>query len=173
MLHERDAKHQGTDGAGQRHSNPARTPATVQWDATDASTSPPPQKEQQDEPMSCGEPDSAAEVNSKSAFCPILLVKTSRDDSATTLGAKMQLADAAVAPSTPCLLFMWMTHLFLNKAVFVGVLSLFSGTMCQHLMTGRSHLHRGILWSREMLFYWDKSKLAGEEREGQRAYVFT
>ncbi|XP_070766808.1 ankyrin repeat domain-containing protein SOWAHA [Enoplosus armatus] len=63
MLHERDARHPGTDGDGQRHSSPARTPASVQWDATDASTSSPPQKEQQDEPMSCGEPDSAAEVN--------------------------------------------------------------------------------------------------------------
>ncbi|KAM9351043.1 ankyrin repeat domain-containing protein SOWAHA [Symphorus nematophorus] len=61
MLHERDAKNTGTDGDGQRHSSPARTPATVQWDATDASTSSPQQKEQQDEPMSCGEPDSAAE----------------------------------------------------------------------------------------------------------------
>ncbi|XP_054465927.1 ankyrin repeat domain-containing protein SOWAHB [Anoplopoma fimbria] len=56
MLHERDSKHQWTDGDGQRHSNPGRAPATVQWDATEASTS-----SQQDEPMSCGEPDSAAE----------------------------------------------------------------------------------------------------------------
>ncbi|XP_027144073.1 ankyrin repeat domain-containing protein SOWAHB isoform X2 [Larimichthys crocea] len=61
MLHERDAKHPGTDGDGQRHSSPARTPATAQWDTTDASTSsssPRHQKEQQDE----REPDGAAEA---------------------------------------------------------------------------------------------------------------
>uniref|UniRef100_A0A8C4GV82 SOWAHA-C winged helix-turn-helix domain-containing protein n=1 Tax=Dicentrarchus labrax TaxID=13489 RepID=A0A8C4GV82_DICLA len=58
MLQERDTKHPRAEGDGQRHSSPARTPATVQWDAA---TSPPHQKEQQDEPMSCGEPDSAAE----------------------------------------------------------------------------------------------------------------
>ncbi|XP_035512980.1 ankyrin repeat domain-containing protein SOWAHC isoform X1 [Morone saxatilis] len=58
MLQERDTKHHRAEGDGQRHSSPARTPATVQWDAA---TSPPHQKEQQDEPMSCGEPDSAAE----------------------------------------------------------------------------------------------------------------
>uniref|UniRef100_A0A8C2WX14 SOWAHA-C winged helix-turn-helix domain-containing protein n=1 Tax=Cyclopterus lumpus TaxID=8103 RepID=A0A8C2WX14_CYCLU len=57
MLHERDAKHPGTDGDGQRRSSPGRAPATVQWDATDASTSSPHQKEQQHEPMSCGEPN--------------------------------------------------------------------------------------------------------------------
>ncbi|XP_074499389.1 uncharacterized protein LOC141772372 [Sebastes fasciatus] len=61
MLHDRDTKHHGTDGDGQRRSSPARAPATVQWDTTDASTSSPHQKEQQDEPMSCGEPDGAAE----------------------------------------------------------------------------------------------------------------
>ncbi|XP_073325699.1 uncharacterized protein [Pagrus major] len=62
MLHERDAKHPAAaDVDGQRRSSPARAPATAQWDAPDASTSPPRQKEQQDEPMSCGEPDSAAE----------------------------------------------------------------------------------------------------------------
>ncbi|XP_042347355.1 ankyrin repeat domain-containing protein SOWAHB isoform X2 [Plectropomus leopardus] len=61
MLHERDTKNPGTDGDGQRCPSPARTPATVQWDTTDASTSSPPQKERQDEPMSCGEPDGAAE----------------------------------------------------------------------------------------------------------------
>ncbi|XP_034393692.1 ankyrin repeat domain-containing protein SOWAHA [Cyclopterus lumpus] len=61
MLHERDAKHPGTDGDGQRRSSPGRAPATVQWDATDASTSSPHQKEQQHEPMSCGEPNAAAE----------------------------------------------------------------------------------------------------------------
>ncbi|XP_042347356.1 ankyrin repeat domain-containing protein SOWAHC isoform X3 [Plectropomus leopardus] len=65
MLHERDTKNPGTDGDGQRCPSPARTPATVQWDTTDASTSSPPQKERQDEPMSCGEPDGAAESESE------------------------------------------------------------------------------------------------------------
>lgn len=86
MLHERDAKHPGTDGDGQRHSSPARTPATAQWDTTDASTSsssPRHQKEQQDE----REPDGAAEV---SAAALIDKIKTAGDDSATTLAAKMQ-----------------------------------------------------------------------------------
>ncbi|XP_030279992.1 ankyrin repeat domain-containing protein SOWAHB isoform X3 [Sparus aurata] len=58
MLHERDAKHPAADVDGRRHSSPARAPAAARWDA---STSPPRQKERQDEPMSCGEPDSAAE----------------------------------------------------------------------------------------------------------------
>lgn len=58
MLQERDAKHPAADVDGRRHSSPARAPAAARWDA---STSPPRQKEQQDEPMSCGEPDSAAE----------------------------------------------------------------------------------------------------------------
>lgn len=61
LLHERDAKHQGTDVDGRGQSTPPRTPAAVRWDAADASTSPHHQKEQQDEPMSCGEPDGAAE----------------------------------------------------------------------------------------------------------------
>ena len=65
MLQERDAKHPTADVDGRRHSSPARAPATARWDA---STSPPRQKEQQDEPMSCSEPDSAAEVNLKSAI---------------------------------------------------------------------------------------------------------
>ncbi|XP_039656093.1 ankyrin repeat domain-containing protein SOWAHC [Perca fluviatilis] len=58
MLHERDTKHHGTDADGQSGSSPARAPATVQWDATDASASSHPQ---QDEQMSCGGPDGAAE----------------------------------------------------------------------------------------------------------------
>ncbi|XP_044067666.1 ankyrin repeat domain-containing protein SOWAHA isoform X8 [Siniperca chuatsi] len=63
MLYERDAKHH--DGDGQSHLNPARPLATVQWDVTDTSTSSPHQKEQQDEPMACGEPNSAAESESE------------------------------------------------------------------------------------------------------------
>ncbi|XP_068588808.1 ankyrin repeat domain-containing protein SOWAHC [Cebidichthys violaceus] len=58
MLHERDAKHHWTDGDGRGRSSPGRAPATAQWDATDASTSSPRQK---DEAMSCEEPDGAAE----------------------------------------------------------------------------------------------------------------
>ncbi|XP_029362842.1 ankyrin repeat domain-containing protein SOWAHB [Echeneis naucrates] len=62
LLQERDTKHQGTEGDGQKHSSPARTTASVQWDSTDSSTtSPPPQHKQQDEPMSCAEPKSTAE----------------------------------------------------------------------------------------------------------------
>ncbi|KAL7398373.1 hypothetical protein ABVT39_008712 [Epinephelus coioides] len=61
MLNERDTKHLGIDGDVQRSSSPARAQATAQWDTTDASTTSPQQKEQQDEPMSCGEPDGAAE----------------------------------------------------------------------------------------------------------------
>ncbi|XP_023248762.1 ankyrin repeat domain-containing protein SOWAHB-like [Seriola lalandi dorsalis] len=62
LLQERDTKHQ--------HLSPARTTATAQWDATDASTtttktSPPHHKEQQDELMSCGEPEGAAESESE------------------------------------------------------------------------------------------------------------
>uniref|UniRef100_A0A8C9YYU4 Uncharacterized protein n=1 Tax=Sander lucioperca TaxID=283035 RepID=A0A8C9YYU4_SANLU len=58
MLHERDTKHHGTDADGQSGSSPARAPATVQWDATDASASSHPQ---QDEQTSCGGPDGVAE----------------------------------------------------------------------------------------------------------------
>ncbi|KAM6929883.1 uncharacterized protein PEZ65_009011 [Lycodopsis pacificus] len=59
MLHERDAKHQWTDGDGRRCWSPGRAPpASVRWDATDASTASP---QQQYEPMSCEEPDGAAE----------------------------------------------------------------------------------------------------------------
>lgn len=61
MLNERDTKHLGIDRDVQRSSSPARAQATAQWDTTDASTTSPQQKEQQDEPMSCGEPDGAAE----------------------------------------------------------------------------------------------------------------
>lgn len=76
MLHERDAKQRGTDGDGRRHSSPARTPAAARWDAMDASTSSPQEKQQQDEQMSCGEPDSAAEVNLKSACSSVLRLQT-------------------------------------------------------------------------------------------------
>ncbi|KAE8292776.1 Ankyrin repeat domain-containing protein SOWAHB [Larimichthys crocea] len=75
MLHERDAKHPGTDGDGQRHSSPARTPATAQWDTTDASTSssssPHHQKEQQDE----REPDGAAEAVRAVSQHPVVLIQ--------------------------------------------------------------------------------------------------
>ncbi|XP_044206597.1 ankyrin repeat domain-containing protein SOWAHA [Thunnus albacares] len=60
-LQERDTKHQGTEVDGQTHLSPNRTPSAVQWEVTDASTSSLPQKELQDERMSCGETESAAE----------------------------------------------------------------------------------------------------------------
>lgn len=61
LLHERETKLHRTDVDGQTHLT--RTPASVQWEVRDASTSFPHQKELQDELMSCGEPESAAEVN--------------------------------------------------------------------------------------------------------------
>lgn len=75
LLQERDNQHhhQGIiahDDDGQKHSSPSRTrAAAAQWDVTDATTttttttSSSPQ--QQDEPMSCGEPDGAAESESE------------------------------------------------------------------------------------------------------------
>lgn len=83
MLHERYTKHQGTDGDGQRHSRPARPSATVLWDVTDASTSSSHQKEPQDEPMPCREPDSDAEdQQTGTAFmqhtvlqCPVIQIQ--------------------------------------------------------------------------------------------------
>ena len=67
MLQDRDARLHGTDGDDQRGSSPARAPAAAQWDASDASTSSHQQKDQQDEPMLCGEQDEAAEVTLKPA----------------------------------------------------------------------------------------------------------
>ncbi|XP_029292553.1 ankyrin repeat domain-containing protein SOWAHB isoform X2 [Cottoperca gobio] len=67
MLQDRDAKHHGTDGDAQSRSSTASAQASVPWDATDASTSSS-QKEQHDEPMSCGDPDSAAEDHQTGTF---------------------------------------------------------------------------------------------------------
>ncbi|XP_033987823.1 ankyrin repeat domain-containing protein SOWAHC isoform X1 [Trematomus bernacchii] len=61
MLQDRDARLHGTDRDDQRGSSPARAPAAAQWDASDPSTSSHQQKDQQDEPMLCGEQDEAAE----------------------------------------------------------------------------------------------------------------
>ncbi|XP_008283474.1 ankyrin repeat domain-containing protein SOWAHB-like [Stegastes partitus] len=69
LLHERDTKQCGTDGDRQRHPSPARPPASVPWDA---STSSPHQKEQQDEPMSCGESDGAAEDQQTPQLLPVV-----------------------------------------------------------------------------------------------------
>uniref|UniRef100_A0A3Q1CX63 SOWAHA-C winged helix-turn-helix domain-containing protein n=1 Tax=Amphiprion ocellaris TaxID=80972 RepID=A0A3Q1CX63_AMPOC len=63
LLHDRDTKHQGTDGDRQRHQSPARPPASVQWD----SSSSPHQKEQRDEAMLCGESDGATEITETSS----------------------------------------------------------------------------------------------------------
>ncbi|XP_040008328.1 ankyrin repeat domain-containing protein SOWAHB [Xiphias gladius] len=60
LLQERDTKPQDADGDGQKHLSLARTTASVGWDATDAATSSPNQKEKQDELMSCGEPEGTA-----------------------------------------------------------------------------------------------------------------
>uniref|UniRef100_A0A3Q0SJW5 SOWAHA-C winged helix-turn-helix domain-containing protein n=1 Tax=Amphilophus citrinellus TaxID=61819 RepID=A0A3Q0SJW5_AMPCI len=75
MLQERDTKHLRQDRDPQRHPSPARATATVQWEVTSAPTSSPHEKEEQDEPMSCGEADGAAEVNLKSAHHSSLTVK--------------------------------------------------------------------------------------------------
>ncbi|XP_030589940.1 ankyrin repeat domain-containing protein SOWAHC [Archocentrus centrarchus] len=61
MLQERDTKHLRQDRDPQRHPSPARATATVQWEVTSTPTSSPHEKEEQDEPMSCGEADGAAE----------------------------------------------------------------------------------------------------------------
>ncbi|XP_060914005.1 ankyrin repeat domain-containing protein SOWAHB [Labrus mixtus] len=56
MLQDRDVKTSGARGDDQRH-----PPAAVAWDSTGTSTSPARLKEEQDEPMTCGEAHSAAE----------------------------------------------------------------------------------------------------------------
>ncbi|KAF3697289.1 Ankyrin repeat domain-containing protein SOWAHC [Channa argus] len=61
LLHEQDTKPHGTDGDGQQLQKLARTTVTAQWDASDASNSSAQEKQHQDEPMSCGEPDTTAE----------------------------------------------------------------------------------------------------------------
>lgn len=90
LLHERDARHNGTDGDVRARASPARsTSATAQWDVTDAC--PPPEKQQQEEPMSCGEADNAAEVKFKSSslvWCHVCgrSCGTNRDNSLVVLG---------------------------------------------------------------------------------------
>uniref|UniRef100_I3KIB9 SOWAHA-C winged helix-turn-helix domain-containing protein n=1 Tax=Oreochromis niloticus TaxID=8128 RepID=I3KIB9_ORENI len=75
VVQEREAKSLRPDGDRQRHTSPARTTSTVQWEVTDAPTSTPREKEEQDEPMSCGEADATAEVNLKSAHYSLLIRK--------------------------------------------------------------------------------------------------
>ncbi|KAM7411273.1 hypothetical protein PAMA_021321 [Pampus argenteus] len=65
LLQERDTKHHGTEVDGKTHLSPTTTHPTVQWEVTDASTSFLPQKEVQDELMSCAEPENAAESESE------------------------------------------------------------------------------------------------------------
>uniref|UniRef100_A0A3P9QB68 SOWAHA-C winged helix-turn-helix domain-containing protein n=1 Tax=Poecilia reticulata TaxID=8081 RepID=A0A3P9QB68_POERE len=57
LLQERDTRLHETDGNAQRNQSLARVTAAAQWEATDILTSSPSKKEEQDEPMSCGEPD--------------------------------------------------------------------------------------------------------------------
>uniref|UniRef100_A0A1A8IWK7 SOWAHA-C winged helix-turn-helix domain-containing protein n=1 Tax=Nothobranchius kuhntae TaxID=321403 RepID=A0A1A8IWK7_NOTKU len=61
LLQERQNNHCGTDGEQQNHLSLARTSATAQWETTDPTTASPHLKEQQDEPMACGEPDAESE----------------------------------------------------------------------------------------------------------------
>lgn len=57
LMQDRDIRHHEMDGDPQKNQIPARTAGTAQWETTETSTSSPCKKEQQDEPMSCGEPD--------------------------------------------------------------------------------------------------------------------
>ncbi|XP_014835323.1 PREDICTED: ankyrin repeat domain-containing protein SOWAHA-like isoform X5 [Poecilia mexicana] len=61
LLQERDTRHHETDGNAQRNQSLARVTAAAQWEATDILTSSPSKKEEQDEPMSCGDPDEESE----------------------------------------------------------------------------------------------------------------
>ncbi|XP_008412770.1 ankyrin repeat domain-containing protein SOWAHA isoform X4 [Poecilia reticulata] len=61
LLQERDTRLHETDGNAQRNQSLARVTAAAQWEATDILTSSPSKKEEQDEPMSCGEPDEESE----------------------------------------------------------------------------------------------------------------
>ncbi|XP_054912964.1 ankyrin repeat domain-containing protein SOWAHB [Poeciliopsis prolifica] len=57
LLQERETRHHETDRNAQRNQNLARVTAAVQREATYILTSSPSKREEQDEPMSCGEPD--------------------------------------------------------------------------------------------------------------------
>lgn len=61
LLQERDTKTLATDE--EKHADPAASTPSAQWDATNPATSAAPPMEQQDELMSCGEPENATEVN--------------------------------------------------------------------------------------------------------------
>ncbi|XP_029012659.1 ankyrin repeat domain-containing protein SOWAHD [Betta splendens] len=63
VLKKKYRQHNGTDVDAKVHQNPSRTTATAQWDMPEAS--PPQEKQQQEEPMSSGEPGSAAESESE------------------------------------------------------------------------------------------------------------
>ncbi|XP_053174446.1 ankyrin repeat domain-containing protein SOWAHA [Scomber japonicus] len=65
LLQDRDTKNQGTELDGETNVSTSRTPAAVQWEVTDASDPPLHQKELQDELITCGEPESAAESESE------------------------------------------------------------------------------------------------------------
>ncbi|CAK6971916.1 ankyrin repeat domain-containing protein SOWAHA [Scomber scombrus] len=65
LLQERDSKNQGAEADGLTNVSTTRTPAAVQWEVTDTSTASLLQKELQDELMTCGEHESAAESESE------------------------------------------------------------------------------------------------------------
>ncbi|XP_026223423.1 ankyrin repeat domain-containing protein SOWAHA [Anabas testudineus] len=70
LLHERDAKHHGTDGDAGAHVSPAKSTAT--WDMRD---DPPPQgTQQQEEQMSFAEPENAAEDQQGLLQPPVILI---------------------------------------------------------------------------------------------------
>lgn len=173
MLHERDAK--PADGDAQRHSSPARHPAVVPWDATDASTCSPQQKRRQDEPPSRGDASSAAEVNLKTSMlsCSILInCETSWCDSATTQGAKMQPAESAISPalhvySTLC---EWRISLQTRPSLLVYS-AFFSAAVCQHFMTvvwAHIYTERHCEAGKKTLFFTAADvKLAATRRKGR------
>lgn len=63
LLQERDTK--ALDADEEKRTIPAASTPSAQWDATNPATSAAPPTEQQDELMSCGEPENATEVESE------------------------------------------------------------------------------------------------------------
>lgn len=161
QLQERDNKKQGTEADGQISLIVPQTPASAQWEVTDTSTAPLQQKELQDELISCGEPESAAEVNFNICVWKQVVPLAAEN---TTLWICYQRGH------TMFTVHGGMTHLYLNKAVFVSALCLFSLSMCQRSMTTlrRGYLHRRTLLNRgNKPFHWGKYKLAAMGRIGR------
>nr|XP_019960817.1 PREDICTED: ankyrin repeat domain-containing protein SOWAHB-like [Paralichthys olivaceus] len=78
QLQERDAKHQDSDGDGQRRLSPAETAATAQWDSPNATTSSP---QRQDERMSCGQEQRTGTVAPQFALPPVIHIQVPPEQS--------------------------------------------------------------------------------------------